>query len=103
MDDIINSLIRYREHHIPTGSFLQHVLSNDLLAAMASADRVNRQRIHLIVEWITGNLPRESYGSPGAVSFWLKAKHNATFTAGNFRGRVASVIKIDDDRKADRT
>ena len=70
----VQSLQRYIEYHIPTGSFLRCVLENDLFGAVSRADNTNIRRIPEIVLYIRNNLPCESYGSPEKVHTWLTKK-----------------------------
>lgn len=69
---MIDAIDRYVEHKIPAGSFTTAVLSNDLIGAARRADDTNR---HLLWEYcflLHNHLPIGSYGSPEAVSAWLK-------------------------------
>ena len=65
---------RYAQHHIPTGSFLQAVLSNDLCGAMGQADDENRRDIFEIVSYCYNEIPSDCWGSPEKVQRWLE--HN---------------------------
>lgn len=64
-------LERYFEHHIPPGSFLTAVLSNDLMDAARRADSANQYRLFDYCRFLETYAPRSSYGSPEAVQKWL--------------------------------
>lgn len=70
-NEIEQALIRYRDYKIKTGSFLNAVLSNDLLHACETADIFNRHSLYEVMRWIVTNMPSGSYGSPEAVKDWL--------------------------------
>ena len=72
MQDIIETLDRYINNKIPTGGFLHAVLSNDLMAACAKADYINKNRLIEISSYIYNNLPMDSWGSPEIVDKWLE-------------------------------
>lgn len=65
-------LKRYLENRIPTGSFLQAVLENDLYAACRRADLGSRADLPLICAWIITYAPPACYGSTDKVAAWLK-------------------------------
>lgn len=71
-DDIRDSLKRYIYDYIPTGSFLEAVLANDLYTAIVHADPVNIIRLDQIVRFITNEFPRNAYGSYDIVKKYLK-------------------------------
>ena len=70
-DNVKGSLIRYRDHKIPTGGFLEAVLKNDLISAIERADDENVQCIPDIVRFCYENLPFGSWGSPKNVRDWI--------------------------------
>lgn len=71
---IINSLDRYVEHRIPTGSFLQAVLENNLTGAFSRADSENKANIGSIVAVCYDCLPHPCWGSKEKVENWLSKK-----------------------------
>jgi hypothetical protein len=71
-NEVAASLHRYVQKGIPTGGFLEAVLSNDLFGALARADETNRTRLFEIVSFIHCFLPSRSHGSPERVSDWIK-------------------------------
>jgi len=76
MQYIIESLQRYVEHRIPTGSFLRAVLENNLSEALGRADEHNRGRIFEIVQYVYNELPSNCWGSKEAVTNWLNPKRH---------------------------
>ena len=73
--DVMESLKRYIEHRIPTGGFLEAVLSNDLKEAIGRADEDNMRVLPEIVGWLYNEAPSSCWGSPQRVKEWL-AKRN---------------------------
>jgi hypothetical protein len=67
------AIARYIERGIPPGSFLEAVLSNDLKGAVGRADHINRERIGDYVRFLYNDAPAGCWGSPEAVSDWIKA------------------------------
>jgi len=65
-------LQRYVVHHIPTGSFLLAVLSNDLREACARADTHCQSRIWNIVYFLVNYCPLGCWGSTEHVRAWLE-------------------------------
>ena len=63
----------YIEKGIPTGSFTQAFLSNDLMGAMRRADDVNRNRFFEICSFLANYAPIGCYGSPEHYSEWIKS------------------------------
>ena len=77
--DIVESLQRYVDHGVPTGSFLQAVLENDLKESFARADDDNRDALFEIVNHCYNEIPGNCWGSPEKVEAWL-AMHEAQRT-----------------------
>ena len=71
---IKQSLDSYVEHRIPTGDFLNAVLSNDLFEAIGRADDINIIFLHNICGYIYNELPTLCHGSPKRVRKWLQRK-----------------------------
>lgn len=65
-------LARYLEEGIRPGSFLSAVLENDLLGAVMYADDVSRAAIPNVVRYLANHAPASAWGSPMAVSQWIK-------------------------------
>ena len=68
--DIKDGIERYVEFGVPTGSFLQAVLENDLMEAMGRADDDNRNDIFEICSYIYNETPSACHGSPEKVKQW---------------------------------
>jgi hypothetical protein len=73
-DGIKESLERYVNNHIQTGSFLESVLANDLYGAVLHADVVNIEVIPHITQYVLDHVPEEARGSRKQVSKWLKRR-----------------------------
>jgi hypothetical protein len=73
-DGCHGGLIRYILYGVPTGSFLQAVLSNDLMEAFGRADIFNRAGMFSIVSFLYNHAPSQCYGSPEKYSAWLTAR-----------------------------
>ena len=70
----IDTLKRYTDNRLATGSFLRAVLANDLFEAVARADEMNMQTIPLIVKYIYNELPGGCWGSYEAVDAYLASE-----------------------------
>lgn len=62
----------YVESGVPTGSFLEAVLSNDLMGAAARADDGNRDALFAWAALLHNGAPSSCFGSPEAVREWCK-------------------------------
>lgn len=69
---ILDGLIRYGRDRIPTGGFLQAVLSNDLFGATARGDAETVRLLPEICRYIHLHLLARSYGSREAVEAWVR-------------------------------
>ena len=67
----IESLDRYLQDRIPTGSFLHAVLSNDLRESFGRADSFNTAALGEIVKLCYWDIPGCAWGSPEDVRSWL--------------------------------
>lgn len=74
LDDAVESLDAYANKGIPTGSFLQAVLENDLFEALGRADTESRHILFDICAHIHNHLTPACWGSPVKVRHWLKQK-----------------------------
>lgn len=64
-------LWNYLAYGIPAGGFCMHVLNNDFIQAMGSADcHWSSQGLKDLAMWITWNAPRASYGSKEKILAW---------------------------------
>ena len=73
---MIDAIDRYVEHRIPPGSFTTALLSNDLMAAADKGDDINRRLLWEYCFLLYNHLPSGCYGSPEAVSAWLRGEAN---------------------------
>jgi len=71
IEHLMPSLRRYIDNRIPTGGFLEAVLSNDLREAVGRADDENMWLIPIICTWLWNDAPSACWGSPAKVSQWL--------------------------------
>ena len=69
---ILRGLIRYRDEHIPVGSFLEAVLSNNLTGALASADEYSLYSLPFIHRWIRENMHKIAWGSRILYDQWIQ-------------------------------
>ena len=60
------------EEGVPTGSFLEALLSNNLSSACSRADHVNRRIIYEYVYFMWEELPSAAWGSPERYKDWLQ-------------------------------
>lgn len=72
--DTLDAIDRYITHGIPTGSFLEAALCNDLMEAMGRADMGNRLALFEICNYIYNETPSVCHGSTEKVRAWLKMK-----------------------------
>lgn len=72
--DVLESLQRYEDDHIPTGSFLRAVLENDLMEAVARADDDNKISLVAICRYVYNEMPVRCWGSRAKVRAWLEKK-----------------------------
>lgn len=64
---------RYIDRGIPGGSFMDAVLSNDLMGAFGRADEVNRARMFDTLVFLRNEAPAGCHGSRDRVRDWIKA------------------------------
>lgn len=62
---------RFIEEGIPTGHFLEALLSNDLAQACARADDMNQYLIFQYVRFMWNELPSSAWGSPENYKNWI--------------------------------
>ena len=70
----IDSLRRYVDRGIPLGSFLEAIVSNDLLEAFNRADTRNRSVMFEYIHYLNNEMPVGCHGSRRAYNAWCK--HN---------------------------
>ena len=71
IEHLMPTLDRYIQNHIPTGGFLEAVLSNDLRNALDRADDENLWLLPIIGAWLFNEAPAICWGSRERVSDWL--------------------------------
>ena len=72
--DCLESLDLFVTKGIPTGGFLEAVISNDLMESFGHADMENRFALFDICRYVWNELPAACHGSPEKVSLWLTNK-----------------------------
>ena len=73
----VETLERYRDRGIPTGSCFEAILSNDLQESFARADIHTRAAMFHIVSWIYNYMPSAAHGSRERVAEWLKTRRES--------------------------
>ena len=73
-NDIVESLDRYVDHRIETGSFLRACLENNLMEAFGRADAFNSINLKNICMYIYNEIPSSCHGSREVVAAWLCQK-----------------------------
>ena len=71
IEHVIPTIERYVNQRIPTGGFMEAVLSNDLVEACSRADNQNRYLLFDIVSYLYNNVPGACWGSRERVDRWL--------------------------------
>lgn len=90
-------LWNYLAYGIPAGGFCMHVLNNNFLGAMGSADSfwTNRSLKDLAL-WIIHNAPQPSYGSKENIYAWSKLtdeERRAIMIDYRLRPSVVDILK----------
>ena len=73
-DNTGEELLRYLTGHVPTGSFLEAVISNDLRESCARADDDNMWQLPIIVAYLYNEAPTGSWGSRENYIRWLQMR-----------------------------
>jgi hypothetical protein len=76
-------LLRYIEHGILPGSFLQAVLRNDFREVVSRADDLNLQNLRAYRVHLYNEAPGACYGSPEKVAAWVAMKAAEREAAGS--------------------
>jgi len=66
------SLVAYRDNGRYVGGFLEALLSNDLMKALARADDNNIMALADYGKILYNDMPSDSWGSPEQYKAWLK-------------------------------
>lgn len=72
----IDSLTRYLEDGVPTGGFMEAVLSNNLMESFGRADDENREALFEITRYIYNNLPSVCHWSKERYEAWIESKRS---------------------------
>lgn len=64
-------LIRYFEHGIKPGSFLQALIQNNLAQTVLRADELTLPHLPNIVRWMMNEAPAPKWGSEDAMNAWI--------------------------------
>jgi hypothetical protein len=72
--EIRSSLAAYAEAGLMPGGFLQAVLANDLMDAVARADSFNIEMLPVIATYVREHMPPASWGSRAAVDEWVRRR-----------------------------
>jgi hypothetical protein len=68
----LESLIRWVNYGTPGGSFLTHVLNNELVQSFDKADSFNSSNMQSIAAFLYNVMPPASYGSREATRIWMQ-------------------------------
>lgn len=68
-------LDRFIFNRIPTGSFLEAVISNNLKEAVGRADEHNMPLLHLYVKYLYNEAPASCWGSPEKYEYWIAGRY----------------------------
>jgi len=68
----LETLRNYIEYGVPTGGFIQAVLTNNLFGAYGRADEGNRAALGDIVMFVNNEAPGNCWGSSDHVKEWLE-------------------------------
>lgn len=66
-----DTIDRYVKYGIPTGHFLEAVLSNRLMEAIGRADEENLRDIKEICLYVYNDIPSSCWGSPQKYLDWI--------------------------------
>ena len=68
---LVQALENYIKEGVPTSTFLNAVLANDLYEAVNKATPENLAALPAILQWLKENAPEGSYGSEAIYRRWL--------------------------------
>lgn len=85
----IETLKRYVDQGVPTGSMFEAILSNDLADAMGRADPFSIHRVPAIVAYVHNELPPACWGSRRIVAAWVEL-HLARLRCERIEGKDAA-------------
>ncbi len=73
-EDTIASIQKYVVFGVPPGGFVEAVLANDLMEAIARADQENGRTLKAIATYVYMEIPDPSHGSYEKVGKWMEVK-----------------------------
>lgn len=68
-----DGLVNYLAHHKRPGSFLTHVLENDLRGAVNRADETSAAGLPQLVRFLVNCAPAMAWGDSDSVNAWIAA------------------------------
>ena len=71
---MMESIDNYISKRIPTGDFLEAVISNDLTGAVARADTNNLPNLPAFVSYFYNEAPSECWGSSEKYQRWISQR-----------------------------
>ena len=74
---MMEAMLRYTEHGVVPGDFLQAVITNDLREACFRADDENLANLPAFVAWLYNEAPAQCWGSEKKMLAWAKSKQKA--------------------------
>ena len=74
--ELLGAFARFVEYGILPGSFLTSVLENNLRESFAHADELNKANLFWVVSFCYNVLPRDCWGSPENVNYWVAKKND---------------------------
>lgn len=74
------SVERYVNQGIPTGGFLEAVLSNSFVEAVSRADSTNQSLLREYALMLYNDLPPDCWGSPEIYNDWIKSFKSNNYT-----------------------
>lgn len=81
--EILEALRRYTKDGLPPGSFLEAVLSNDLMEAVQRADEENLRSIVAIATHVHNQVPWNIFGTKKLVKLWIELGAAIRLNAGH--------------------
>lgn len=96
---LMEGLANYVEHGAPVGSFLQNVISNNLVDAIGQADPYSRVAMPSIVSFVYMDMPSTCWGSKNVYNAWIA--YHAAIREGLEGDELQAVIdKLNDANAA---
>lgn len=71
-DHLIDGLLNYIIHGVPTGGFLTAVLENNLMEAFGRADIESALGLRHVCAFLYNHAPAGCYGNPMRVEAWIQ-------------------------------